>query len=454
MPFLERSNMQRNFESASSGYAPEQIRIQGRGIQKIHRYLHPDRTIVKAPFPVTLSFVRGWLYLAIAFFMPFMPRFLAVIIGLSFVCWLAETIISKNRPRLQFTQSAYLFLGFYLIHIIGLFWSENLDYGFFDLQIKLSFAVFPLMLLTGKLPENAGWPLIARFFNIGCMSSVIIVLARAFLRFNELGPEAFFYKDLSWFLHPAYFSMYLGLSLSFILTRFVMFRTAKITALAALQVLVLTLTIMLLSSKAGIFVLLFIVILLVLYMLRTKPALRLNLLIASVFLIISTSLIFSKSIYGRLLEMKNSMAEASPSNTQESSAVRLMAWKVAAGVIAENPVFGAGTGDIKDELMKDYLSGGYEILYQHKVNSHNQFLQTMAALGIPGLLLLIGLILKMAIQALLKRDPLLMCFLILVFVNSMVESILEVQAGVIFFSFFYGVLDTGHRESKATGVSG
>ncbi len=402
----------------------------------------PEPTVLEVLQLISVSKLRGWLYCVIAFLMPFMPKILPAIIGITFICWIIEIFISDNRPRLHFQKSAYLFFGFYLLHVIGLLWSSNLEYGIFDLQIKLSLVVFPLMLLTGSFPQNAGFATIVRFFNSGCVTAVIIVLIRAITRVNELGPEAFFYKDLSWFLHPAYFSMYLGLSLSFILTRFITQRTAKITITDTFQVLILTFTIMLLSSKAGIFVLLFIVILLVMYMLRTKPVLRLNLLIASVFLIISTSLIFSKSIYGRLLEMGKSMTEAGTAKMAESSAVRLMAWKAALNVIASNPISGTGTGDVKDELMKEYLAGKYELLYQQRVNAHNQFLQTTATLGIPGLILFAGIIMALMAKLYRNRDLVVMCFLIIVIVNAMVESFLEVQAGVIFFTFFYGVLNS------------
>jgi O-antigen ligase len=152
--------------------------------------------------------------------------------------------------------------------------------------------------------------------------------------------------------------------------------------------------------------------------------------------------------------MRNSMTEASPANTPESSAVRLMAWKASAAVISRNPVFGTGTGDVKDELMKEYLAGGYDLLYKQKVNAHNQFLQTTATLGIPGLLLLCGIILAMAIKSIRNRDLLLMCFLIIVIVNAMVESFIEVQAGVIFFAFFYGILNSDDRAEELIPVSG
>jgi lipopolysaccharide/colanic/teichoic acid biosynthesis glycosyltransferase len=43
---------------------------------------------------------------------------------------------------------AVLFMSYFLVHLIGTFYSSNLSYAFFDLQIKLPFLLFPLLLLT------------------------------------------------------------------------------------------------------------------------------------------------------------------------------------------------------------------------------------------------------------------------------------------------------------------
>ena len=75
-----------------------------------------------------------------------------------------------------------------------------------------------------------------------------------------------------------------------------------------------------------------------------------------------------------------------------------------------------------------------------RLNAHNQFIQTTAALGVPGLILLTGVLVSALIFAFRNRDLLLIAFLVVIGLNAMVESILEVSAGVIFFSFLYADL--------------
>ncbi|HRH39832.1 MAG TPA: hypothetical protein PK760_15890, partial [Flavobacteriales bacterium] len=71
-------------------------------------------------------------------------------------------------------------------------------------------------------------------------------------------------------------------------------------------------------------------------------------------------------------------------------------------------------------------------------NAHDQFLQTFACLGFLGgaslcLMLLVPFVKR-------PRDPLTLIFLALCILNALVESTLEVQGGVLFFSFFACVL--------------
>jgi O-antigen ligase len=119
-------------------------------------------------------------------------------------------------------------------------------------------------------------------------------------------------------------------------------------------------------------------------------------------------------------------------------------------IVKDHPLLGVGTGDIKDELIKLYKKEGYPILVKRQYNSHNQYLQTAAALGIPTLIVL----LLMFISPLLvrwRRLHFLAVFLsIIVGVACLTESVLEVQAGVIFYTFFASLFAQNMRSDYGT----
>src|SRR4030095_14348654 len=127
---------------------------------------------------LSVSVIREWLYVVIAFLMPFMPRLISVAIGLSFICWVIELFFLKKKPTLKFQKVSYIFLAFYFTYVAGLLWTDNFGYGFFDLQIKLSMIVFPLMFFSIPLPGNNSLSRIIASFNFGCLVSVIIVIGR------------------------------------------------------------------------------------------------------------------------------------------------------------------------------------------------------------------------------------------------------------------------------------
>jgi O-antigen ligase len=120
----------------------------------------------------------------------------------------------------------------------------------------------------------------------------------------------------------------------------------------------------------------------------------------------------------------------------ESNSERLVVWHAALEVIKENPFFGVGTGDVKDVLLEEYRKENKLGVYNMRLNAHNQYLQTYIALGIPGLLLLICMLIIPGWMALRRFDVVCFAFLAVFAFNILVESMLEVQAGVIFYSFF------------------
>src|SRR5690606_13109880 len=111
-------------------------------------------------------------------------------------------------------------------------------------------------------------------------------------------------------------------------------------------------------------------------------------------------------------------------------------WSTAVEVSRSHFPWGTGTGDVKDELIENYQANDYTFLVEHRINAHNQFLQMFAALGLIGSCLTILILLLPLLRKWKRIHPLFPMFLVLSAFNWAVESMLEVQAGVMFFSFF------------------
>lgn len=74
---------------------------------------------------------------------------------------------------------------------------------------------------------------------------------------------------------------------------------------------------------------------------------------------------------------------------------------------------------------------------ENKLNVHNQFLETMLGQGLPGITLLFLLFFVGLIHSIKNKNWLFFTFILLVGFNYLFESMLNTQAGVVFFGFFF-----------------
>ncbi len=135
-----------------------------------------------------------------------------------------------------------------------------------------------------------------------------------------------------------------------------------------------------------------------------------------------------------------------------SAQSRLVGWSVAMDFVAKNPM-GVGTGDVKDELLKEYERRGMESHLRLKLNPHNQYLQTSIAVGVvPGLFLLFvfGFYIWTGFK---RRNYNLIALSSLFMIGCFFESLFERQWGVLFFMFFLVIFllssDNGKKPASA-----
>jgi len=126
---------------------------------------------------------------------------------------------------------------------------------------------------------------------------------------------------------------------------------------------------------------------------------------------------------------------------------RLSILKCVRGVFNENPMIGTGIGDVQDDLDKCN-----ESLYPTLIgmNPHNQFLQVLLGTGIIGLLSYIFFVIYSILKGFKAGKELYLSFLVIFFMCTLTESMLERQQGLVFFSFFYCLLLFHQKRESAT----
>jgi O-antigen ligase len=255
---------------------------------------------------------------------------------------------------------------------------------------------------------------------------------------------------LAWFFHPSYLSMYYNFAIAVLILKMLKGLNGHFVKSLFMVGLILFLAVMilLLSSKAGVFTLGAIILLAALYSWKKmKSKLTGLLIVGSGVALFGISYWLAPVAFSRISAAGHAVS-SQPSSARlqsESNADRMAVWVTAIGILKENYLTGVGTGDVKDALLDGYKKNNMIPAFEHQFNAHNQYLQTFVTLGIGGFLLLVVLMVHPALWAFRNGQVLYFAFLLIFGMNILVESMLEVQAGVVFYAFFNILLFTAKR---------
>lgn len=356
---------------------------------------------------------------------------------------LSQFYILRKDPRRVYILS---FAGFYLLYMAGLSYSKNIDYADFDLEVKFSLLIFPMIIssLRAELVKPSNVKTLFVVFVIGCLTSTLICLADAFIQYSgNLMTKEFYYIRLSYYHHPGYFAMFLNFAIAVLIcfmmkeNRFV-YKFGYLVAFITLIV-YFSVFIVLLSSKAGILSLLVLFMLTIGYLIVIKKRIfhgivLLFLIAGMLYLTLSIFTFSLERIVGYQQTIEKSIKVTT--GVKEDTGDRLTIWSNALDIIKGNIIFGVGTGDVKDVLMESYKNSKSLKALEKQLNAHNQYLQTFITLGIIGFLALLLSLILPGYYSMKKESFIYMIFLSIIAVNFLIESMLETQAGVVFYAFF------------------
>ncbi|MDF2436728.1 MAG: hypothetical protein K0Q95_1104 [Bacteroidota bacterium] len=394
--------------------------------------------------------------LAIVVCLPVYSSLVPPLIILLSLCWIIEpqripTGLLVLRNNLPVLALSFLFL----IYSAGIIYSVNRAEGFQILETKLSLIIFPLILSTRLQDIRKDINVYLKYFIYGCLLSGLICFSWSLYCYlkpvyvlidgieYDLGASYFYYNRLSPIIHPSYLSMYVNfalLSLYYLVSK----GEIKLTLKWYLVALFFGAFVLLLSSKAGwvgLFLISFYIF--VSFMLKRKlvEGIIILIILGSMFYVFNISAPqYSQRITSATEAVVNAGSDEKLEKSSEGTASRILVWQAAAELLKSNPAFGTGTGDAKTAMLEKYKEKGMMNELEHKLNSHNQFLNTSVALGLTGLICLL-LCLGLPVLLTLKNINLLLWgFCVLSGLNFLFESMLETQAGVMFFAFFSTIL--------------
>lgn len=124
--------------------------------------------------------------------------------------WLVEGRYREKWERFRSNPALWIFLLLYLLHAIGILWSEDGDYSAKDMRVKLSLFVLPLIMGTSLTLVKSQ---INRVLLVFTMSVFVASMASVMALLGLFNVEVEGYRDLSLFMSHIRFSLMVVLTI-------------------------------------------------------------------------------------------------------------------------------------------------------------------------------------------------------------------------------------------------
>ncbi|MFN3138296.1 MAG: O-antigen ligase family protein [Allomuricauda sp.] len=344
--------------------------------------------------------------------------------------------LPKSNDLLFLLSYAFIFL----MYLAGIFFTDFQDRAL-ELIIRTSPILFvPFFLLFTKAPTKINYYKLKLCFISGvfvsCLISIIYAVFRV-LRDGDLQHILYFEFAGVLDLHPLYYSIYIITALVF-LNKIVVKTFYK-----AFGYLVFGISLLLLQSKLGILILVFVLGHFVYKSVKRKHYTYLFVGLISLSFIFFSAFAFDGN---RLNELFSSRERNELGTSREDGVTqRIWLWETAIKQLQENPLFGFGLGSKKDmfkwKVEKDILMNNYDwpTIRAMKListwNLHNNYLQICYEFGVLGLICFLASILACIRLARLRSKPLFLSVYTLILALLFVEVALNRQMGIYFYAF-------------------
>ncbi|WP_448530320.1 O-antigen ligase family protein [Raineya sp.] len=422
----------------------------------------------QTPIQVAIHEILVSLFLlTLPFYVP-APRNIAwVIISLNAI--IALLLHQNYRKNLWKYKHLFFLLSFFLLlHFIGMFHTQNTEWGWFLIGLLVPLWSLPLSMQVFPTPKITLQNYL-RLFVIGVAIFALLCYARAFYRvFQDWHnphfewANYFYYQNFTAFrAEPTYLAMLICLANLFLLTdlffpqHLSIFYSNKTKALF-LGFFLLTMLLLAARTQIGIFILGFAVFFLEYFRKQNKIWQGLLWGIAIIGILIGIILLtpytrkrfsFLWNTQERIILDKNQ--DHSLGRNWDGATLRFAQWTCAQELIQKNWLLGVGTGDGQDELQKIYDE--YKFYFASKYNrynAHNQFFETWIALGIVGFIGWLALLVLPLSFFWKEKNYLAWSIWLVLFFSAFTESYLQRNYGVIVFAIFYGIAFLKHSPNQ------
>lgn len=411
--------------------------------------------------------------MVLAFVMPINIYLIPTTLWLIGLAWFFSRKIKKGLREILSNKDFIFLLIFMVIQLLGMIYTDSQHEGWKKIEAKIAFILLPLVIFTGKATHYKYRHYYFSSFILGCIiASIICILHSLYLARLNAAPGEWFnfaiwknshadqsfmqlilngysflsYTEFAFMVHVNYFALYCVFSIYLAFQKIMNnIRQGKgqIT-IWLIAIIYLLLILFLLQSRSGFLSLAAVSIYQIVLIAKSKIATwaKVGTIALSATLI---SLVVFKS--GRVHRTIDNITHGPEQITKDN--VRIHLWHNALKISKQTPLIGVGTGDGENLVKQHYSPELFKASGERFLNLHNQYLETLVANGLVGLVILILLLLPFRNKYLDKEQILLLTvFCLTLLISLMFESMLERISGIIFFSYFYAILRCGNPKTE------
>ncbi len=396
-----------------------------------------------------------YLWLLLWFFLPLSIRFSSMAIAFLALLIIVKFIIKPFSISKKQLLSISLFFVLFLLFFLSLL-TNYIDFSSFwaELQKKLALVFVPIMYLLSKLPSSE----IRKYSVRGLLASMLLSGLALFIKFIYLFPtnsiEDVVYHNFTEPLQlgAIYYSLFLFVIIFLLIDERI---EPDLKKYRIYLIPFFFLLMMLAASKLFILATIPFLIWQLFKISKIKSSTKLLILLP----IILISLVVIYPVGYRIMELKNTnidiVKQDSYTNVTQFNGLtlRLVQWKFALEILNEHKAWfsGVGISNKQDLLDQKYISSGMYIGSEKPgdrgflgYNFHNQYIETLVGIGIPGMILILLIFFKAFVSKQLFSLPV-YYILVLFFIT---ESVLDRQVGIVFFSLIFTSFINDPTEKK------
>lgn len=340
----------------------------------------------------------------------------------------------------------WIFSAFFLLHLASMLYTENTAAGWRGLELKASFLLVPILIPMLFQQEGENKKRFLFWLKIAGLTYGLFCLSRAGYNYWQEGNSTLLFSDqYAWRMHPSYLSVYFVFLLNAEVLLWMKERkevTSGANLLHGATIVAFLVFTLFTTAKVGLVLLVLSAIWFTILWIRQTKSWKKPVLLFSAIILVCGAAVWLTPLKLRLEQMVEELLHprTDPDKYVQSTGMRIWAWRATENLVDENTWTGVGVGDIRDDLNYQYRIMGIPRLADKHLDTHQQFFQTWATVGIFGLLLLVVLFLWLLVLAWRRNNYLLLYLTLLFIVFGITESMFERQAGVLFFTFVSGVL--------------